>query len=141
MEQNYKFLFIYLLPALLISLPHIPFTTEEITGCTIEVAQGTNKEWRNLSSYCCCFFFFSCFTVLVTPSINTSESPDFMILIISFISSFKINKVNPFPALTVHFPLIFLPNLFIAFEVKLFPNSGKLSLAKRIATFISVILP
>ena len=87
------------------------------------------------------FFFFSCFTVLVTPSINTSESPDFMILIISFISSFKINKVNPFPALTVHFPLIFLPNLFIVFEVKLFTNSGKLSLAKRIATFIGVILP
>ena len=48
---------------------------------------------------------------------------------ISFISSFKINKVNRFPALTAPFPLIFLSNVLIAFEVKLFNNPGKLSLA------------
>ena len=45
-----------------------------------------------------------------------------MILIISFISSFEVNKVNPFPTLTASFPLIFLLNLFTAFEVKLLTN-------------------
>ena len=60
-----------------------------------------------------------------------------MILIISFISSFEINKVNLFPALTVPFPLIFLSNLFIAIEVKLLTNPGKLPLAKGIAIFVS----
>ena len=57
------------------------------------------------------------------PSINTFESSnDFMILIIPFISSFEINKVNPFPALTAPFPLIVPSNLFIAFDVKLLSN-------------------
>ena len=87
-------------------------------------------------------FVVSCFTVSVTPSINTPESSnDFMILIISFISSFKINKVNPFPALTAPFPLIFLSNLFIAFEVKLLTNPGKLFPAKGITAFASAFLP
>ena len=76
-------------------------------------------------------FFISCFTVSELPSINTFESSyDFMILIIWFISSFEINKVNPFPAQTVPFPFIFPSNLFIAFESKLLTNPGKLSLAK-----------
>ena len=48
-------------------------------------------------------------------------------------SSFEINKVNPFPALTAPFPLIFLSNLFIAIEVKLLTNPG---IAKGIATFV-----
>ena len=61
-------------------------TTAEITGCIIEAATGANKAPRN---YC---FFISCFTVSVTPSINTPESSDFVILIISFTSLFKINK-------------------------------------------------
>ena len=83
-------------------------------------------------------FFISCFTVSVTPSINTPESSnDFTILIISLISSFEINKVNPFPALIALFPLISLANLFIAFEVKLLTNSSKLSLAKEIGTLVS----
>ena len=56
-------------------------------------------------------------------------------------SSFKINKVNPFPALTGPFPLIFLLNLFIAFEVKLLTNTGKLYLAKGIATFVRAFFP
>ena len=73
-------------------------------------------------------FSVSFFTVSVTPSINTPESSnDFMVLIISFISSFKKNKVNPFPALTASCPLIFLSNLFIAFEVKLLTNISFLS--------------
>ena len=53
------------------------------------------------------------------------------------ISSFKINKLNLFLALIAPFPLIFLSNLFIAFEVKLLPNPGKLSPAKGKATFVS----
>ena len=43
------------------------------------------------------------------PSINTFESSnDCMMLIIRFISSFEINKVNLLPALTAFFPLTFL---------------------------------
>ena len=54
-----------------------------------------------------------------------------MILIKSFISSFKINKVrNHFPAMAALFSLTFLSNLFIAFKAKLLTNPGKLSLAK-----------
>ena len=64
-----------------------------------------------------------------------------MILIISFISSLEINKVNPFLALTSPFPLIFLSNLFIAFEVKLLTNPRKFSLAKGIAIFFSAFFP
>ena len=37
-------------------------------------------------------------------------------------------------------PLIFLSNLFIAFEAKFLTNSGKLSLAKRIVIFVSAFL-
>ena len=59
-----------------------------------------------------------------------------MILIISFTSSFEINKANPFPALTAPSPLIFLPKFFIALEVKLLTNPDKLSLGKGIATFV-----
>ena len=64
-----------------------------------------------------------------------------MILIISFISSFKIKKVNPFPAITAPFPLISLSNLFIAFEVKLLTNPDKSSLAKGIAKSVITFLP
>ena len=53
-----------------------------------------------------------------------------MILIISLISLFKTYKANPFLALTAPFPFIFYSRLSIAFEVKLFTNPGKLSLAK-----------
>ena len=56
-----------------------------------------------------------------------------MVLIKSFISLFKIHKVNPSPALATPFPLIFLSNLFIAFEAKLFTNPGNLPLAKGIS--------
>ena len=64
-----------------------------------------------------------------------------MILIISFIFSVEINKVNPFPGLAAPFPSIFLSNLCIAFEVKLLTNPGKLSLARGIAMFASVFFP
>ena len=83
-------------------------------------------------------FFISFFNVSVTPSSNTMESSNgFIIFIVSFIYLTEINKVNPFPSLTTHFPLIFLSNVFIALEVKLLINPGKLSLAKGIATFAS----
>ena len=131
-----KILTMYPLPALLTSFPFIPFTTEEITSCTNKVAKGAEKAPRNQSSC----FLISCFTISVTPSANTPESSnDFIILIISFISSFEINKVNAFPAETSYFPLIFLSNLFIALEVKLLTNQGKLSLPKRKSTFVSFV--
>ena len=59
-----------------------------------------------------------------------------MIFVISFKSSFEINKVNPFPALTATFALIFLPNLFIVFQIKMLSNPGNLSLVKEIAIFV-----
>ena len=58
-------------------------------------------------------------------------------LLISFMSSFEINKINPLPSLTDIFPHFILSNLFIAFEAKLLTNPGKLSVAKAIATFVS----
>ena len=84
-------------------------------------------------------FFVLCFTVSGIRSMNTFESwNDFMILIISFISSFEIYKIIFFSALTAPFPLIFLSNLFIVFDAKLLTNLGKLSLAKGIAIFASI---
>ena len=69
-----------------------------------EAAKGVNKTPRNPTSY----FLISCFTVSLSPSINTTESSNgFIIFIISFIFSFEISKVNPFPALTAPFPLFF----------------------------------
>ena len=47
----------------------IHFTTEEITSCTNEAAKGANKTPINPPSC----FFVSYFTVSVTPSINTPE--------------------------------------------------------------------
>ena len=73
----------------------------------------------------------------LTPSINTPESSNDFIIFIIFISAFEINKLNPFSALTAPFPLIFLSNLYIAFEVNLLTNPGKLSVAKGIAIFLS----
>ena len=86
-----------------------------------------------------CFLVFISYSVVaVAPSINTPKySNDLTILIISFLSSVEINKVNPFPALTALFPFIFYQSLSIAFEAKLLANSGKVSLAKEIATFAS----
>ena len=123
----------YPLPALLAPLPLIPITTEEITGYTNEVTKGANKGPRNLPSR----FFISCFTVSVTPLINTRKSSNHFMILISFISSFEMNKVNTFPALKAPFPLIFLSNLFIAFEAKLVTNPGKLSLAEGKARSVS----
>ena len=56
-------------------------------------------------------------------------------MILSFISSFKIDKVNLASSLISTFPLIFLSKSLIAFKTKLLTKPGKLSLAKGIATF------
>ena len=86
----------------------ILFTTEEITSYTNETATVSKKALRNPPSC----FFISCFHVIVTPSINTPESSNvFIVLIMSFISSLKINKVNPLPALTAPFSHVFLSTL------------------------------
>ena len=127
----------YPFPALLTPPPLTPFTTEEITGCSNETANGANKAGRNRSSC----FFISCFTVSIISSINTfKSSSDFMILI-TFKYSFEINQVSPFPALAAFFPLIFISDLFIAFEARLLTNPGKLSLAKGIAKSVITFLP
>ena len=82
---------------------HIPFSTEEITGCTNEATNGGNEVPRYLPSC----FFISCFTVSVTQSINTPESfNDFMILM-SFISSFEIKKVNSHSSFSTYFSFKF----------------------------------
>ena len=60
----------YALPALLTPLALIPFTTEEITGCTNEAATSATKAPKNPPSY----FFILCLAVSVTPSINIPES-------------------------------------------------------------------
>ena len=135
MEPNSKFLSTYSLPAPQTSLPLIPFTAEEIIGCTNEAATGANKAPRNPSSC----FFVSCFTVSVIPSFNTFKFfNDFFILITSFISSVEIQKkVSPFSTLTAPFSAIFLSNSFIAFEAKLLTYPVKLSLSKGMATFVS----
>ena len=64
-----------------------------------------------------------------------------MVLIISLISSFEINKVNPFPAVTAPFPVIFLSSLFIAFKAKFLTYPGKLSLTKGKARSAITFLP
>ena len=80
------------------------------------------------------------FHLLLFQQLNQLIHPNllviFIIFIISFTSSFEINIVNPFPALTAPFPLIFLSNLFIALEVKLLTNP-----AKGIAKFVTAFFP
>ena len=51
----------------------------------------------------------------------------------TYISSFEMNKVNSFTALTAPF----LSNLCIAFKAILLINPDKLSLVKGMATFVS----
>ena len=61
-----------------------------------------NKAPRNPLS---CFFILS-FTFSLTPSINTSESSNDVIILMLFLPSFELNKEKPFPALIAPFPLI-----------------------------------
>ena len=123
----------YPLPALLITFPNtfiikgsgnngrntpscpfqvIKFINEEAIGCNNKEVIGAIHEasigaiiaGRNPLSC----FFISCFTISLAPSINRPDfSSDSTILIISYISSFEINKVNVLPALTDPCPAIF----------------------------------
>ena len=88
MQRKNFYLPMHLLLALVTPIPRIPFTTKELTGYTNEAANGANKPPGNLPLFFS--FFILCFTVSVTPSINTPKaSNDSMILTISFISSFE----------------------------------------------------
>ena len=97
------------------------------------MAKCTNKAPRNWPSC----FFIPCFTVSVIPTINAPESFNNFI-ILSFLSSFEIKKVNLFPALTVPFPLIFLSNLFIIFDAELLSSPRRLSIARGIARSVII---
>ena len=93
-------------------LPLLPFTTEEILDCTNEVARGSKKSSKK--SAFLFFLFLSCFTVSVTPSLyRPGSSNDFMILLISFIFSFEINRLIPFLALAVPFALFFFFQIYL----------------------------
>ena len=59
----------------------------------------------------------------------------------TYAPSFILDKVNPVPVLTSPDPPIFLTNLFIALEIKLLTNPGKLSPARGISTFASAFFP
>ena len=79
--------------------------------------------------------------VSVAPSVNIPYSSiHFTILIISFISSFEMNKINSFSALTTPFRYIFLSNLSNTDEVALVSNLGKISLAQGTRSY-NVFLP
>ena len=124
---------VYPLPALMTPFPvlmtpfsKIPFANNEATGCINEATIGANKGATNPSYR----FFISCCIVSVTPSFSTLEfSNDLLMIIIPFISSFKMNKVNPFPALTAlslscgSIFTIFPSKLSISNEVALVTNS------------------
>ena len=81
-------------------------------------------------------FFISYFTVSVAASISRPDFySDSAIFIISFISSFEVNKVNSFPALTTPFPLSNTD------EFTLVANLGKTSVAKEMARSNNTFLP
>ena len=72
---------------------------------------------------------------------NRPEFPsDFMILVVSSISSFEMNKVNPVSALTAHHLLIFLSTFSVTEEGALVANLDKTFLTKRTVRSISDFL-
>ena len=123
------------------------FINKEYTGCIKEkVIDAINKTAigaiivpKNLP-YC---FLTSCFTVSVALSINRPESSsNIMIFIISSISSFELNKLYPFPALTAPCPVSFLSNLSNTDKVALVISLGsKTSLVKEKQRLIMLFCP
>ena len=96
--------------------PDIAFINEESTGCINQEATDAINEPG--IGVIVAPIFISCFTVSVAPSINRPDlSSDSLILMKYSISSFEINKVNPFPFLRVPYPLIFFQIYLI--QVKL----------------------
>ena len=143
--NNGRNLFSCPFPAFLTPFQDIAFINEEATSCINEEAIGAINDaaigaiiaLQNPSSC----FFISCFTVSVKPSVNKPESSrDLIILIISFISSFEMNKKNLFPDLTAPPSLILLSNLPNIDEF-LVANLDKISLSKGAARSISAFLP
>ena len=133
-------------PVLLTPFPVIAFFNEEAKDCINEGTIGAINEAaiiapRNPTSC----YFISCFTASVVSSINRLDfSSDSTVLIISAISSFEINKVNPLLALIAPFRLTLSPNLFIAFEAAfediLLTNLDKISLATGTAISVTAFL-
>ena len=89
--------------------------------------QWRSHKWYQLSDHNChhrskkanILFFISSVTVLVASSIKRhNSSSDSTISVIS-ISSFEMNKVNPFPTFTTPCPLVFLSNTCNTDEVAL----------------------
>ena len=78
-------------------------------------------------------FFIPCFTILLTPSIKTPDlSNHFMILMISSISSFKVTKVVPYPALTtLHACIFFLDSPSISEADTMVTNDSSAFLFKK----------
>ena len=56
-NETKNFFSMYPFPAFLTPFPPIPFTTEEITGCTNDAAKGASKAGRN-PTYCFLFHVF-----------------------------------------------------------------------------------
>ena len=108
------------------TLPKTPLPNEDATGAINKAALVAHKGTQNQPS---CLFTL-CFTIPVTPLIDTRESfSDSMTLIISSIFSLEMNIVNPFPSLTAPFNIFFfniLSKLSITDEVALVVNYGKM---------------
>ena len=103
-------------------LSHLYYLLLKKLLVTIKAAKSANKVPRN-----------PCFFISHLRSSNGS-----IIFTISWIYSFDVNKVNPFPALAPPSPLLFLSNSFIVLAVKLLTNPCKLPLAGGIVKFVKV---
>ena len=126
---------LYLFPALTTLFPALS-TFYQVNICPrTEAPKFPNNILRSLP-FC---LLILCFTVSLTPSINMRElSSDFMILIISSISSFQSTEVIPFPVLTKPFSCIFhWMTPFIAEADVTVANAVKTLLAKGTITFIN----
>ena len=98
---------------------------EEAPGAINEAAIGAIIATRSSPSS----LFILCFTVSVAPLTNRPNfSSDSTILTISPYLHSKINKVNPFPALTTLSLFTFISNLPNIDEVALVANLGKTSI-------------
>ena len=74
--------------------------------------------------------FIASFNVSVAPSLNKRESSSsFTIMITSSISSFEMNNLNLFPALTASYPPTFDSKLFTTDDVAFVANLGISSLS------------
>ena len=95
------------------------FTTEKVTDSTNKASKSANKRGIIPPSR----FLILYFNVSLIPIINTFRSSnDFTTLIISFISLFEMNQVNPFSALTAPFPLVFLSDLYLHLKLNCLPG-------------------